>query len=224
MILPVSSALVKPDLESCVLFWAPQYRRNSWVQQRAMKLVKGLELLSLQRKAEKPGILSLEKMLGGDLTNMYKYLKGGYEEDGVMLLLLVPRGRTRGHGCKVKLGRLPLNFRKHFDSEGGWALDSKGLVESPFLEIFKSRLDMAWASSCIWPCLSRGGGIDELQRCLQTNPSVILWFLKANAKENSLQLLNAGREDKSQEYLNIVIFWSESLFVTSLNTCGFLTF
>jgi len=42
----------------------------------------------------------------------------------------------------------------------------RGIVEYPSLEILKNVWTESWVSSSRWPCLSRGIGLDDLQRCL----------------------------------------------------------
>ena len=106
-------------------------------------------------------LFSLKKRrLRGDLVNAYKYLKGGGQEDGDRLFSVVPSDRTRGNGHKLKLGKFRLNMRKNFFPlrvMEPWNRLSRGAVDSPSLEIFKTQLDKVLCSLLQVTLLQQGG-------------------------------------------------------------------
>ena len=131
VILPLYSALVRPHMELWVQFWALQYRIGKyseellkwWRDWSISHMIKGWEswTCSAQRRDG----------CGGGLINVYKYLKGGCQEDGSKL-----------SEQNLKHRNFQPNMRKIFTVRmmEHWNRLPRETVESPSLKIIKSHL------------------------------------------------------------------------------------
>ena len=78
----------------------------------------------------------------------FNFLKGGSKEAGERLFSVVTDGRTRSNGLKLWWERSRLHIRKNYFIRRvvkHWNGLPREVVESPSLEMFKSRLDKALA-------------------------------------------------------------------------------
>ena len=127
----------------------PQYKKAvevlEQVQRRATRLVKGLENEPDEERLRELGRFSLGKRrLRGELIALFWYLKGVYSESGVGLFSLVTGDKMASSCAKVSLGwtlgnALLGNTKRVVEH---WNRLRREVVESPSLDVFKSRLDV----------------------------------------------------------------------------------
>ena len=153
------------EIENAVL---DQSVQRGGHQRRATKMIRGLENFSYEDRLRELGLFSLEKRrLWADLIAAFQYLKGAYRKDGENIFSkacrertrsngfklregrVVPSDRTRDNGHKLKHRKFRLNMRKNFFPlrvTEHWNRLPREVLESPSLEIFKTRLDKVLCS------------------------------------------------------------------------------
>ncbi|GAB0175516.1 mitochondrial enolase superfamily member 1 [Grus japonensis] len=74
VILLLYSALLRPHLEFCVQFWAPQFKKDMDIlkkfQQKTMKMIKSLEHLSNEESLTELRLFNLEKTERGSYQRL----------------------------------------------------------------------------------------------------------------------------------------------------------
>ncbi|KAF7249330.1 putative RNA-directed DNA polymerase from transposon BS [Varanus komodoensis] len=148
VLLPLYTTLVRPQVEYCVQFWDPHYRKDiarlQSVQRRARRLVAGLQGMPYEVRLRELGLFSLEKRrLRGDM--LATYVREYHTEMGRDLFSPAEEGRTRSNGAKLRVPRFHLDARKHFlavRTPRVWNGLPRGVVEASLVRVFKDRLDM----------------------------------------------------------------------------------
>ena len=152
---------VRPHLEYNIQAVGPYMRQNfealEKVQQRATKLVRGIQHLSYQERLRKLGLMSIEDRLSrGDMIETYKILTGKVKIDPKHLFELDRTRRTRGHKLKLKKTRADHLSRSKFFANRvitPWNQLPNQVVSAESTNSFKNSIDRYRATATRTPSL-----------------------------------------------------------------------
>ena len=145
---------VRPHLDYCLQAVGPHMvqdiQRLEKVQRRATKLVRELRCLPYQERLKKLDLLSVkDRVLRGDLIEVYKIVTGKVDIDPKQFFELQEGSSTRGHHLKLKKRRAAHHYRNQFFANRvitPWNELPEHVVSAPSVNSFKRRLDQHWAT------------------------------------------------------------------------------
>ena len=152
MFLNLYKSLVRPHVEYATSIWSPVYKKDiiqiENVQRRATRLVSNLKYLTYPERLKTLGLPTLEyRRDRANMIQVYKILNNIDKVDKDSLFKMSTYQATRGHSQKIYKQRYRLKIRGHFFSNrivDSWNDLPSEVVNAPFLNSFKSRLNNCW--------------------------------------------------------------------------------
>ena len=149
VILTLYNSLVRPNLEYCVQFWSPYYRKDidklERVQRRVTKMIPRLRNKPYEERLKELNLFSLSKRrMRGDLIEVFKIFRGFDNLNPNDYFDVDQAGTTRNNGFKIRGKRFNTNEAKHFFFNrvvNAWNALPNNVVASNTVETFKNRLD-----------------------------------------------------------------------------------
>ena len=146
--------MVRPHLEYGNAIWGPCYvgdlKSVEGVQRRATKMVSEIRELSYEDRLRTLKLPSMEyRRKRGDMIQCYKVMNGLVRIEADELFTPIPSNNTRGHGQRVlrtkahKAARVKSFSQRTIKS---WNSLPSEVINSPSVNVFKIRLDEAWAN------------------------------------------------------------------------------
>ena len=154
-VLTLYNSLVRPQLEYCVQFWSPYYKKDmeklERVQRRVTKMIPRLRNKSYEERLAELNLFTLTKRrLRGDLIQVYKIFRGHDNLNVEKYFTIDQLNYTRGNGHKIKGKRFQSHEAKHFFFNrvvNVWNKLPSSVVNCDTVLTFKSRLDKFLASN-----------------------------------------------------------------------------
>ena len=151
------STYVRPHLDYCLQAVGPHMMQDlqklEKVQRRATKIVKTIKSLSYQERLSTLKLLSMkDRLLRGDLIEVYKIMTGKVNIDRNQFFELHEDLRTRGHPLKLKKRRTLHHFRNKFFANRvvtTWNSLPEHVVAAMSVNSFKRKLDQLWATKSL---------------------------------------------------------------------------